>query len=191
MVDYTNYTSCLHSHRHMSLEMDRISNLRTGCLGKMIQVRVLQKWKPNFRKNETWFIIIDKNVSNTESQYILLHYITLKNKSNNLVHTLGDAIQVLGQRADQSYVESSLFVSQCYQISDYTCTNVDPYQKFISNPFQINVGVASTIEEIPYDGSIPKTNFHFCSRSHLNVIADKNIKYPGIKSYIIYSYKEL
>ncbi|CAI9259629.1 unnamed protein product [Lactuca saligna] len=55
----------------------------------------------------------------------------------------GDAIQILGQRTNQSYIESVLNVLECYTISDYSCPKLEKYQKFLENDFYIDVGLMS------------------------------------------------
>nr|KAJ0223292.1 hypothetical protein LSAT_V11C200065910 [Lactuca sativa] len=42
-------------------DIDRISNLYFGALRKPLEIRVLQEWTSNFRKKDTWFIIVDKH----------------------------------------------------------------------------------------------------------------------------------
>nr|KAJ0216239.1 hypothetical protein LSAT_V11C300134760 [Lactuca sativa] len=75
---------------------------------------------------------------------------------------MADAIQILGQRTNKSYIESVLHVSQCYTISDYSCPQLDNYQKFLENEFYINVGLKSIIQPIP---ETTTNNFSFYQSS--------------------------
>nr|KAJ0214386.1 hypothetical protein LSAT_V11C400164520 [Lactuca sativa] len=115
-------------------DMDRISNLYFGALGKPLEIRVLRKWTSNFRKKDTWFIIVDKH---------------------------GDAIQLLEQKKDETTIESKLLLNECYHITDYTCTTPDKYQKILDHTVHINIGEASTIEQIFDCPSLPKVWFRF------------------------------
>ncbi|CAI9280037.1 unnamed protein product [Lactuca saligna] len=98
--------------------------------------------------------------------------------SQGSVFLQGDAIQILGQRTNQSYIESLLNVSGCYTISDYSCPKLDKYQKFLKNDFYIDVGLISVIEPIPAILTIPKTWFRFVSKSHLIELGETPPYYP-------------
>ncbi|CAH1436144.1 unnamed protein product [Lactuca virosa] len=63
--------------------MATISELKYACAGEKLQVRILRKWKPQPRHHETWYLAVDK---------------------------FGDAIQILGQRTNQEYIEAVLAV---------------------------------------------------------------------------------
>ncbi|CAI9271748.1 unnamed protein product [Lactuca saligna] len=106
---------------HLTSSMTNISNLKTDGIGGPLQVRILRKWKHDVRRYETWYLGVNK---------------------------FGDAIQILGQRTNQSYIESVLNVLECYTISDYSCPKLDKYQKFLENDFYIDVGLMSVIEHI-------------------------------------------
>ncbi|CAH1447025.1 unnamed protein product [Lactuca virosa] len=131
--------------------MDRISNLHFGSPGNSLEIRVLRKWTLQFRKDETWFIVIDEH---------------------------GDTIQLLAQKTNQGSIETSLLLSRCYRIKDYTCTEPDKYQKVLDHPVHMNIGEESTIEEIPNRNALPLTWFRFSPRSHFQMIADKNLEHP-------------
>ncbi|CAI9303567.1 unnamed protein product [Lactuca saligna] len=142
----------------ISSYMDRISNLQFGSPGNSLEIRVLRKWTLQFRKDETWFIVIDKH---------------------------GDTIQLLAQKTNQGCIETSLVVSRCYRIKDYTCTEPDKYQKVLNYPVHMNIGEASTIEEIPNHNALPLTWFSFSPRSHFQIIADKNLEHPDFIGVLI------
>ncbi|CAI9283145.1 unnamed protein product [Lactuca saligna] len=125
--------------------MNTISDLTYGCAGNPLQIRILRKWKPQFRRHETWFLGVDKN---------------------------GDAIQILGQRTNQSFIESIFTVSNCYTLSHYNCPNLDEYQKIVENNIYVDVGLASAIERIPDTVTIPRTWFRFVSEPGLNDFAE-------------------
>lgn len=91
----------------------------------------------------------------------------------------GEAIQLLEERENQAHAESKLSLGQCYRITDYTCTTPDKYQKILDNPVHMNIGEASTIESISDTVLLPTHWFHFRPRSHFQIIADKNVDYPG------------
>ncbi|CAI9280717.1 unnamed protein product [Lactuca saligna] len=131
--------------------MTSISDLKTDGIGGPLQVRILRKWKHDVRRYETWYLAVDR---------------------------FADAIQILGQRTNQSYIESVLHVSQCYTISDYSCPQLDNYQKFLENEFYIDVGLKSIIQPIPETTTIPKTWFRFVSKSHLIDLGERPPYYP-------------
>ncbi|CAI9296552.1 unnamed protein product [Lactuca saligna] len=134
----------------ISSNMERISNLHFGSPGNSLEVRVLRKWTLQFRKDETWFIVIDEH---------------------------GDTIQLLARKTNQGSIQTSLLVTRCYRIKDYTCTEPDKYQKVLDHPVHMNIGEASTIEEIPNRNTLPLTWFRFSPRSHFQMIADKNLEH--------------
>lgn len=43
--------------------MTNISDLKYACEGGALQVRILRKWKPHYRRHETWYLGVDKYVS--------------------------------------------------------------------------------------------------------------------------------
>lgn len=43
--------------------MTNISDLKYACEGGALQVRILRKWKPQYRRHETWYLGVDKYVS--------------------------------------------------------------------------------------------------------------------------------
>nr|KAJ0226287.1 hypothetical protein LSAT_V11C100012670 [Lactuca sativa] len=104
----------------MSSAMDRISNLHFDSPGNSLKIHVLRKWTLQFRRDETWFMVIDEH---------------------------GDVIQLLAHKKNQGCIETSLLVSRCY--------------------LHMNIGEASTIEEISNRNALPVTWFHFRPRSHL------------------------
>ncbi|CAH1424176.1 unnamed protein product [Lactuca virosa] len=120
--------------------MTSISELKYACVGDAIQVRILRRWKPQYRRHETWFLDVDK---------------------------FGDAIQILGQRTNQGYIESVLNLSNCYTISEYTCPRLDDYQKVLENDIYMDVGIASVIQPIPDTITIPSAWFRFVSKTQL------------------------
>ncbi|CAI9277966.1 unnamed protein product [Lactuca saligna] len=77
------------------------------------------------------------------------------------------------------YIESVLNVSQCYNISDYNCPQLDKYKKFLKNEFYIDVGLQFVIVPIPDTITIPKTWFRFVSKSHLMELGETPPYYPG------------
>ncbi|CAI9259362.1 unnamed protein product [Lactuca saligna] len=97
--------------------MTTISELKAKGVGGPLQVRILRKWKHDIWQYETWYLAVEKYV---------------------------DAIQILGQRTNQSYIESVLNVSQRYIISDYSCPELDKYQKVLENDIYIDVGLKSS-----------------------------------------------
>ncbi|CAI9297688.1 unnamed protein product [Lactuca saligna] len=82
--------------------MTTISELKAEGIGGPLQVRILRKWKHDIRQYETWYLAVDK---------------------------YADAIQILGQRTNQNFIESVFNVTQCYIISDYSFPELDRYQK--------------------------------------------------------------
>ncbi|CAI9293828.1 unnamed protein product [Lactuca saligna] len=131
--------------------MSNISELKTDGIGGPLQVRILRKWKHGVRRYETWYLAVDR---------------------------FGDAIQILGQRTNRSYIEFVFNLSQCYTISDYSCPMLDKYQKFLQNAFYIDVGLMSMIEQILDTLTIPKNWFHFVSKTQLIELGDTPSYYP-------------
>ncbi|CAH1418106.1 unnamed protein product [Lactuca virosa] len=138
--------------------MDRISKLHFGSPGNSLEIRFLRKWTLQFRKDETWFIVIDEH---------------------------GDTIQLLAQKTNQGSTETSLLLSRCYRIKDYTCTEPDKYQKVLDHLVHMNIGEASIIEEIPNHNALPLTWFRFSPRSHFQMIADQNLEHPDFIGVLI------
>ncbi|CAI9263702.1 unnamed protein product [Lactuca saligna] len=132
--------------------MSSISELKTDGIGGPLQVRILRKLKHDLRRYETWYLAVDR---------------------------FGDAIQILGQRTNQSYIESALNLSQYYTVSDYSCPMLDKYKKFLQNDLYIDVGLMSMIEQIPDTLTIPKNWFHFVSKPQLIELGDTPSYYPG------------
>ncbi|CAI9290022.1 unnamed protein product [Lactuca saligna] len=147
-------------HTKYSRPMSSISELKTDGIGGPLQVRIVRKWRHDVRRYETWYLAVDR---------------------------FGDAIQILGQRTNQSYIESILNLSHCYTISDYSCPMLDKYQKFLQNDFYIDVGLMSVIEQIPDTLTIPKNWFHFLSKRQLIDLGDTPsyyLDYIGVLSKI-------
>ncbi|CAI9291019.1 unnamed protein product [Lactuca saligna] len=130
--------------------MTNISDLIGGIRGPL-QVRILRKWKHDVRHYETWYLGVNK---------------------------FGDAIQILGQRTNQSYIESVLNVLECYTISDYSCPKLDKYQKFLENDFYIDIGLMYVIQHIPDTIAIPKTWFRFLTKTNLIELEETPPYYP-------------
>ncbi|KAL7598499.1 hypothetical protein Lser_V15G23393 [Lactuca serriola] len=124
----------------------RISDLKFGATGGPLEVRILRKWIPHFRQYETWFMAIDKH---------------------------GDCIQILGQKVNQTYVESKLQVSKCYKIQNYACCAVEEYQKILNRNIYLSVGTASQIEQIDTKNHLPAFHFNFRTREQLQMLADQ------------------
>lgn len=108
--------------------------------------------------------------------------------NQNLNHIIslpqGDAIHILGQRTNQSYIESILNVSKCYTISECNCPELDKYQKVLENDFYIDVGLNSVIKPLANTITIPATWFRFASKSQLTELGEHPPYYPG--TIIIY-----
>ncbi|CAH1437680.1 unnamed protein product [Lactuca virosa] len=131
--------------------MTSISELKAEGIGGPLQVRILRKWKHDVRQYETWYLAVDR---------------------------FGHAIQILGQRTNQSYIESVFNVSECYIISDYSCPQLDKYQKVLENEFYIDVGLKSIIQPIPDTITVPKSWFRFVSKSNLIQLGETPPYYP-------------
>ncbi|CAI9283387.1 unnamed protein product [Lactuca saligna] len=135
-----------------------ISELKVEGIGGPLQVRILRKWKHDIRQYETWYLVVNK---------------------------YADAIQILGQRTNQTYIESVFNVTQCYIISDYSCPKLDRYQKVLENDIYIDVGLKSSIQRIPDTITIPKTWFCFVSKSQLIELGEAPPYYPSFL-YVIH-----
>ncbi|CAI9274636.1 unnamed protein product [Lactuca saligna] len=133
--------------------MTIISELKVEGIGGPLQVRILRKWKHDIRQYETWYLVVDK---------------------------YSDAIQILGQRTNQSYIKSVLNVSECYITSDYSCPELDRYQKVLENDIYVDVGLNSIIQRIPDTITIPKTWFRFVSNPQLIELGEAPSYYPGV-----------
>nr|KAJ0201657.1 hypothetical protein LSAT_V11C600324730 [Lactuca sativa] len=104
------------------------------------------------------------------------------------IRNLGDAIQILGQRTNQSYIESILNVSECYTISEYSCPELDKYQKVLENDFYINIGLSSVIKPLANTITIPTTWFRFASKSQLTELGE-HLSQLEILCHVIYTFK--
>ncbi|CAH1446092.1 unnamed protein product [Lactuca virosa] len=131
--------------------MTNISDLKYACEGGPLQVRILRKWKSDYRRYETWYLAVDR---------------------------YGDAIQILGQRSNQGYIESVLHIHNCYTISEYTCPYLAEYQKILENEIYIDVGLASVIVPFPDTITIPTTWFRFVSKTDLIDLGENPPYYP-------------
>lgn len=56
------------------IEDNLIADLTSGGDTPPLRIRVLRKWSPPFRKSQTCFIFIDKEVSLISIKYYLLSY---------------------------------------------------------------------------------------------------------------------
>ncbi|KAL4588024.1 hypothetical protein LXL04_000902 [Taraxacum kok-saghyz] len=137
--------------------MTRISELTYGCVGDVLEVRLLRKWYRTSKSKETWFLGVDKH---------------------------GDCIQILGNKTSQKFIESRFQLNKCYSIDDYTCATTDKYKKMVQNPIYINVGRASTICDIEDKEEIPKHWFSFASFSYLLTLSrSPNNEFPDVIGY--------
>ncbi|KAL4590615.1 hypothetical protein LXL04_003552 [Taraxacum kok-saghyz] len=132
--------------------MARASDLKYGCEGEALYVRVLRKWIHYSRSEDTWFLTVDRH---------------------------GDAIQILGSKDGQQYIEDKLKIGCCYKIVDYTCTETTPYADVIKNKIHLNVGPASTITQLTCEDDFPTSWFRFISMNEMSSIADKVDEYTG------------
>ncbi|CAI9268452.1 unnamed protein product [Lactuca saligna] len=92
----------------------------------------------------------------------------------------GGAIQILGQRKDQGYVQSILQVSKGYTISNYGCREPNSYKKWIDNPIYIAIGMASSITLLPDTNTIPRNWFKFISKGQIPDFVDQCPDFLGI-----------
>lgn len=102
---------------------------------------------------------------------ICMHYEYIPSSYWNIIWQR-DAIQILGQRTNQSYIKSIFTVSNCYTLSCYNCPNLDEYQKILENNIYVDFGLASAIERIPHTVTIPRMWFRFVSKTALNDFAE-------------------
>ncbi|KAL4564069.1 hypothetical protein LXL04_028119 [Taraxacum kok-saghyz] len=144
-----------------TIEATRISDLGYGCAGDSLHIRILRKWTPFYRKEETWFFAVDK---------------------------FGDAVLILGEKPNQRLVESKLDLFSCFEIEDYTCSETRGYMKIIMNPIHLNLGMASKILPIPENEDIPKYWFCFASMERLAQPLKPNDDLPGLISYKFVEY---
>ncbi|CAI9271488.1 unnamed protein product [Lactuca saligna] len=137
----------------MSEIFTAISELGYASPGTALQVRILRTWTPQVRGHETWFLAVDK---------------------------YGDAIQILGQRKDQGFVQSALAISKCYTLTKYGCGEPDTYQKWLHNPVYIAVGTASCITSIPDTVTIPTHWFNFIPKSQIPAYINQYPDFLGV-----------
>ncbi|CAH1454289.1 unnamed protein product [Lactuca virosa] len=131
--------------------MCSISDLKCKGVGAPLQVRIIHRWKNDIRRYDTWYLAIDR---------------------------FGDAIQILGQRSSQAYIESVFKLFDCYTISEYSCPELDRHQKVLENDFYIEVGLISVIKPLPNTMTIPKHWFWFVTKCHLMELGEKPPYYP-------------
>ncbi|CAH1424374.1 unnamed protein product [Lactuca virosa] len=77
---------------------------------------------------------------------------------------MGDAIQILGQRKEQGFVQSVLIPNRCHTIEKYGCGVSDCYKKWLEKDVYIAVGTTSSITFVPDTRIIPTYWFHFISK---------------------------
>ncbi|CAI9279745.1 unnamed protein product [Lactuca saligna] len=142
----------------MSQTVTTVSNLHYGCPGTTIQLRILRMWTPQVRTQETWFLAVDRN---------------------------GDAVQILGQRKDQGYLQSVLIPSKCYTIEKYACGIPDRYQKWLDNEVYIAAGMASSITSIQDTHTIPACWFTFITKKQIADYVDRHADFIGVFSKLI------
>lgn len=162
----------------MSEIFTAISELGYASPGTALQVCILRTWTPQVRGHETWFLAVDKYVSFWTILLILIHSMHKLTSTCFLLIYRGDAIQILGQRKDQGFVQSALAISKCYMLTKYGCGEPDPYQKWLHNPVYIAVGTASCVTSIPDIVTIPTHWFNFIPKSQIPYYINQ---YPGIR----------
>ncbi|CAI9277033.1 unnamed protein product [Lactuca saligna] len=123
-----------------------------------LQLRILRMRTPQVRTQETWFLAVDTN---------------------------GDAVQILGQRKDQGYLQSVLIPSKCYTIEKYACGIPDRYQKWLDNEVYIAAGMASSITSIQDTHTIPACWFTFITKKQIANYVDRHADFIGVFSKLI------
>nr|KAJ0193861.1 hypothetical protein LSAT_V11C800447680 [Lactuca sativa] len=91
-----------------------------------------------------------------------------------------ESIQILGQRTNQDYIESVLHISNCYIIAEYSCPQLDKYQKVLESNFYIDVGLVSVIRPLLDTVTIPTNWFRFVSKEQLLELREQPPYYPGL-----------
>lgn len=152
-------------------------------------------WTPQLRNQETWFLAVDKNVSYYFISQLLIPMYKNINTYKLFLYKLslfykGDAIQILGQRKDQGFLQSVLLPSRCYRIEKCGCGIDDRYQKWVNNEIYMAVGITSSITPLPDTVVIPRHWFYIITKKQipdykdqhacLNIHTHKN-KYPKTK----------
>ncbi|KAK1411553.1 hypothetical protein QVD17_38103 [Tagetes erecta] len=130
----------------IAMEDDEIASLKEGSPSIPLNVRVLRKWKPAFRANETCYLLIDKN---------------------------GDAIQAVVTDIEQRYVDSRLTLGLCYTLQNYGCKKVDSYSNILTHCTHLSIGHSSTFTPIPDTEDIPRYYFDIASRNRMLSACDK------------------
>ncbi|KAK1407643.1 hypothetical protein QVD17_39264 [Tagetes erecta] len=123
---------------------------------KPLEIRVIRRWNPPFRDNETCFLLVDK-------------------------HCQG--VQAIVKGKDQRYVEARLLPNTCYRLRGYACTAPDPYVNTLTHPTTLQIGAASTFEPIPDNEEFPRTYLEISSRQIMQQLCDRDtevVDYIGL-----------
>ncbi|MFS7997992.1 putative nucleic acid-binding protein [Helianthus anomalus] len=136
------------------MEEIRVSHLRSKGVAPPLQVRVMRKWIPAFRENETHYVLVDQE---------------------------GFGIQAVVKGDERKHVEPKLDIQSCYKIEGYACIDPDDYTNTLSHPATMCIGSATTFTPIPDTMELPDLYFEFATRRKLELEAKKE---RGIIDYI-------
>ncbi|KAI3828745.1 hypothetical protein L1987_02854 [Smallanthus sonchifolius] len=123
------------------MEVERIASLKLHATGLPIEVRVLRKWTPHLKPNDTCYLFVDR---------------------------FGDAIQAIAHNNDQKYIDSKINVLKCYRIESYVCVPISPTINVVSHYVHLRIGAATSIDSIHDTDILPQQYFEFCQYENLD-----------------------
>ncbi|KAD4888565.1 hypothetical protein E3N88_20638 [Mikania micrantha] len=138
------------------MEIKEIALLRPRDASAPIEVRVIRKWNPLFRDNETCFLLVDR---------------------------YGEAIVAIAHKEERRYVEPKLTVLSCYKIEDYVCVPANSYVNIINHTVALRIGAAASIEKLVDKETLPRLYFEFCPYENIDALLESSqhlIDYIGL-----------
>ncbi|KAI3795029.1 hypothetical protein L1987_37673 [Smallanthus sonchifolius] len=124
-----------------SLAFRSVAILNGGVITNLLTARVLRKWTPHLKPNDTYYLFVD-------------HF--------------GDVIHAIVHNKDQKYVDSKLNVLKCYRIESYVCVPVSSAINIMSHSMHLGIGAATSIDSIPDTAVLPHQYFEFCEYEKLD-----------------------
>ncbi|KAI3675989.1 hypothetical protein L1987_85585 [Smallanthus sonchifolius] len=122
-------------YQYQAMEAKRIASLKLCADGLPIEVRVLRKWIPHLKPNDTCYLFVD---------------------------CFGDAIQAIARNDDKKYIDSKIDVLKCYRITSYVCVPISPAVNVVSHSVHLRIGTATAVDSIPDTDVLPHHYFELC-----------------------------
>ncbi|KAD7477580.1 hypothetical protein E3N88_00716 [Mikania micrantha] len=144
------------TNRLQTMENETLGSIRLGGSGLPIEVRILRKWIPHLREDDTCYLLVDQS---------------------------GEAIVAIAHKDERKYVEPKLQTMSCYRIENYVCVSAIPYVNIINHPVSIRIGAAASIDPLPNNEDLPRVYFEFSPYEDVSKLAGNKqrvIDYIGL-----------